>query len=91
MIASLHIENVAVVKRLDIEIPCGMTVLSGETGAGKSIIIDSLGLLLGAKADRELIEAGFTGDQIRIITENDGSVRYNVKFKLLEIISDIFS
>lgn len=58
MIASLHIENVAVVKRLDIEIPCGMTVLSGETGAGKSIIIDSLGLLLGAKADRELIRSG---------------------------------
>lgn len=58
MIASLHIENIAVVKSLDIEFSAGMTVLSGETGAGKSIIIDSLGLLLGAKADRELLRTG---------------------------------
>ena len=50
MIESLHIENVAVVKSLDVELSSGLTVLSGETGAGKSIIIDSLGLLLGAKA-----------------------------------------
>ena len=58
MIASLHIENIAVVRALDIDFSEGMTVLSGETGAGKSIIIDSLGLLLGAKADRELIRNG---------------------------------
>ena len=60
MIQSLHIENIAVVKSLDIELFEGMTVLSGETGAGKSIIIDSLGLLLGAKADKELIRTGET-------------------------------
>ena len=58
MIASLHVENIAVVKSLDIDFSAGMTVLSGETGAGKSIIIDSLGLLLGAKADRELLRTG---------------------------------
>ena len=58
MIESLHIENVAVVKSLDVELSRGLTVLSGETGAGKSIIIDSLGLLMGAKADRELIRTG---------------------------------
>ena len=58
MIESLHIENVAVVKCLDVELGKGLTALSGETGAGKSIIIDSLGLLLGAKADRELIRTG---------------------------------
>ena len=58
MIESLHIENVAVVKSLDVELGKGLTVLSGETGAGKSIIIDSLGLLLGAKADKELIRTG---------------------------------
>ena len=58
MLGSLHIENVAVVKRLDIDLEQGMTVLTGETGAGKSIIIDSLGLLLGGRADRELIRNG---------------------------------
>ncbi|MBO5883783.1 MAG: DNA repair protein RecN [Clostridia bacterium] len=58
MISSLHIENIAVVKRLDVDLSGGMTVLSGETGAGKSIIIDSLGLLLGARADKDLIRSG---------------------------------
>lgn len=58
MLSSLHIENIAVVKRLDIDLEKGMTVLTGETGAGKSIIIDSLGLLLGGRADRELIRNG---------------------------------
>ncbi len=58
MLQSLHIENIAVVKSLDVDLLGGMTVLSGETGAGKSIIIDSLGLLLGARADKELIRTG---------------------------------
>ena len=58
MIESLHIENIAVVKSVDITFGKGMTVLSGETGAGKSIIIDSINLLLGGRADRELIRNG---------------------------------
>ena len=55
MLHSLHIENIAVIKRVDIDFSTGFTVLTGETGAGKSIIIDSINLLLGAKADRELV------------------------------------
>ena len=55
MLELLHIENVAVVKKLDIEFSSGLTVLTGETGAGKSIIIDSLNLISGARADKELI------------------------------------
>ena len=47
MLVSLHIENVATIKAVDIEFDYGFTVLSGETGAGKSIIIDSVNLLLG--------------------------------------------
>ena len=58
MILSLHIENIAVVKKLDIDMKNGFTVLSGETGAGKSIIIDCLNLLGGARADREMIRSG---------------------------------
>ena len=58
MLQSLHIENVAVVKTLDIEFLHGLTALTGETGAGKSIILDSLNLLLGSRADRELIRSG---------------------------------
>ena len=58
MIRGLHIENIAVVKNLDIDLDSGFCVLTGETGAGKSIIIDSLNLLLGCRADRELIRRG---------------------------------
>ena len=46
------------VKALDVDFSSGLTVLTGETGAGKSIIIDSLNLLLGGRADRELIRSG---------------------------------
>lgn len=58
MLESLHIENIAVIKSVDIDFPSGFTAMTGETGAGKSIIIDSIGLLLGAKADKELIRHG---------------------------------
>ena len=60
MISGLHIENIAVVKSLDIDLLDGFNVLTGETGAGKSIIIDSINLLLGARADKELIRRGET-------------------------------
>lgn len=58
MLFSLHIENVAVIKSVDLDFHRGFTALTGETGAGKSIIIDSINLILGAKADRELIRTG---------------------------------
>ena len=58
MLHSLHIENIAVIKSVDLNFSDGFMVLTGETGAGKSIIIDSINLLLGAKADKELIRYG---------------------------------
>lgn len=58
MLQSLHIENIAVIKQVDLEFSNGFMVLSGETGAGKSIIIDSLNLILGSKADKDLIRHG---------------------------------
>ena len=64
MLISLHIENVAVIKKLDVDFDNGFTVLTGETGAGKSIIIDAINLLLGSKADRELVRTGETSAMI---------------------------
>ena len=58
MLHSLHIENIAVIKQVELEFSSGFMVISGETGAGKSIIIDSINLILGAKADKELIRHG---------------------------------
>lgn len=58
MLASLHIENVAVIRSLDIDLCRGFSSMTGETGAGKSIMIDSVGFLLGARADREMLRHG---------------------------------
>lgn len=58
MLLSLHIENIAVIKNIDFDFTEGFMVLTGETGAGKSIVIDSINLLLGAKAERELVRHG---------------------------------
>lgn len=58
MLRSLSIENIAVIERADIEFDDGFSVLSGETGAGKSIIIDSINAILGFRVSRELIRTG---------------------------------
>jgi DNA repair protein RecN (Recombination protein N) len=58
MLHSLHINNIALIKNLTIDFTIGLNILTGETGAGKSIIIDSLNFLLGARADKTLIKSG---------------------------------
>lgn len=58
MLLSLHIENMAVIRRMDADFDRGFTAITGETGAGKSVMMESLYLLAGAKADRELIRHG---------------------------------
>lgn len=58
MLNSLHIENVAVIRRADVDFRDGLSVLTGETGAGKSMIIDSINLLLGNRVSREILRSG---------------------------------
>lgn len=58
MLRSLHIENIAVAKRLDLDFSGGFTVMTGETGAGKSVIIDCLTLITGGKAQRDMLRSG---------------------------------
>lgn len=58
MLSSLHIENVALIKENTLLFGGGFTVLTGETGAGKSIILDALSLLCGGRSDKELIRTG---------------------------------
>lgn len=58
MIRSLHIKNLALISKLDVDFDSGLNVLSGETGAGKSIIVDSLTLLLGGRYDKTFLRYG---------------------------------
>ena len=58
MLTSLHIENYALIDHLDIEFENGFSVITGETGAGKSILLGAIGLLLGQRADLKMIKAG---------------------------------
>ena len=58
MLSLLHIENIAVIERADIQFDPGFNALTGETGAGKSIVIDAISAVLGERTSRELIRTG---------------------------------
>ena len=58
MLLELHVKNLALIEQVDLEFFAGLTVLSGETGAGKSILIDSINLALGAKVGKDVVRAG---------------------------------
>ena len=58
MLSLLHIENIAVIEQADISFDKGFNVLTGETGAGKSIVIDAISAILGQRAYRDMIRTG---------------------------------
>ena len=58
MLQRLYVKNVALISETDIEFDSGLNVLSGETGSGKSVILDSINFVLGSKADRTMIRYG---------------------------------
>jgi DNA repair protein RecN (Recombination protein N) len=72
MLAELRIRNFAVIERLDLRLGAGLTVLSGETGAGKSIIVDALALLLGERASSDSVRPGEERALIEAVFETEG-------------------
>ncbi|MBR4241984.1 MAG: DNA repair protein RecN [Eubacterium sp.] len=70
MLQSLKIENIAVIEKAEIDFTDGFNVLTGETGAGKSIIIDSLCAALGERTSRELIRTGAQSAKVTAVFEN---------------------
>lgn len=72
MLTSLHIENIAVIRSVDIDFSQGFSAFTGETGAGKSMIIDGISLLLGNRADRELIRTGESRAMVSAVFEDLG-------------------
>ena len=67
MLSVLHIENIAVIECADISFDCGFNVLTGETGAGKSIVIDAISAVLGERAYRDMIRTGTTKASVRAV------------------------
>lgn len=75
MLLSLKIENIAIIESADIEFDSGLNVLTGETGAGKSIIIDSINAVLGERTSRELIRTGASSARVTaLFSDASGSV-----------------
>jgi len=73
VLAELRLENYAVIDNVVIEFAAGLNLLTGETGAGKSILIDALGLLLGEKASSDVIRAGAERAVVAAVFESDGA------------------
>ncbi|MGH8119215.1 MAG: AAA family ATPase, partial [Gammaproteobacteria bacterium] len=71
MLTHLHIRNLAVIEELEIGFGPGMSVFTGETGAGKSIIVEALGLVLGDRADNSVIRADADSAEITAIFSVD--------------------
>lgn len=67
MLSLLHIENIAVIERSDISFDKGFNVLTGETGAGKSIVIDAISAILGERAYRDMIRTGTNKASVRAV------------------------
>ena len=67
MLSLLHIENIAVIEQADISFDAGFNVLTGETGAGKSIVIDAISAILGERAYRDMIRTGTAKASVRAV------------------------
>jgi DNA repair protein RecN (Recombination protein N) len=72
MLRFLRIQHLAVIDRVEVEFGAGLNVLTGETGAGKSILIEAVGLLLGGRASGDLVRSGEDVAAIEAVFEQDG-------------------
>ena len=70
MLRLLHIENIAVIEQADILFERGFNVMTGETGAGKSIVIDAISAILGERAYRDMIRTGAARAAVRAIFDD---------------------
>ena len=81
MISTLHIKNIGIIKELTINLNNGLNVLTGETGAGKTLIIDSLLILSGGRFSKEMIRKGETNSYIEAciyLPQNPNSIDGNI-------------
>lgn len=86
MLTDLSIRNIVLIDKLALSFSSGLNVLTGETGAGKSILLDSLGLALGARADRALVRKG--ADKGVVIASFSVSPEHDACSRLHELAID---
>ena len=77
MLLELHVKNLALIEKADVEFGEGLNILTGETGAGKSIIIGSVTMALGGKASKDVIRRGADHAYIELIFFVDSKERAN--------------
>ena len=75
MLLGLHVKNLALIEKAEVEFAEGLNILTGETGAGKSIIIGSVGLALGAKASKDMIRQGEESAFVELVFSVDDEAK----------------
>ena len=71
MLTNLHVKNLALIDEAEVEFGPGLNILTGETGAGKSILIGSINAALGKKISREMIRTGETSALVELVFETE--------------------
>ncbi|MGY6708864.1 MAG: DNA repair protein RecN [Rhizobiaceae bacterium] len=91
MLAHLSIRDIVLIERLEIDFSAGLSVLTGETGAGKSILLDSLSLALGARGDASLVRQGASQGQVTALFDvaNDHPARHLLRENAIEEEGDL--
>lgn len=85
MLCELHIRDYALMEELDVSFGRGLTVLTGETGGGKSIIVGAVGLVLGERADQDVIRAGAEGTSVEGIFDLSRAPKIRERLAALDI------
>ena len=88
MLLQLSIHNLALIDEMTIDFAPGMNVLTGETGAGKSIVVDAVNLVLGERADRDLIASGKTKARVEAVFDITDNEKVKALLGEMEMLED---